>query len=208
MVNIIIDFLLHVDKYINILIQNYGSFVYFLLFFIIFLETGFVLTPFLPGDSLLFVAGTFASAGSLNVYLLFFLFSLGSVLGDTVNYWIGHHLGKRMFLKLIKKEHMKKTELFFHKHGKKTIVLARFIPIVRTFAPFVAGIGRMNYFTFLSYNLIGGLLWVAVFLFSGYFFGNIAYVKNNLGLVILLIISASLTPSIIEYIKHKIKKKK
>jgi membrane-associated protein len=207
MIKTFMDFLLHVDKYLNLVIQNYGGFVYFLLFLIIFLETGFVLTPFLPGDSLLFVAGTFAAASTLNVYILFFIFSLASILGDTANYWIGHHFGKRIFSRFIKKEHMQKTKSFFHKHGKKTIVLARFIPIIRTFAPFVAGIGKMDYFTFLSYNIIGGIVWVALFLFSGYFFGNIAYVKDNLGMITLLIIATSLIPAIIEYVKHKKKKK-
>ena len=207
MISFIIDFILHIDKYLNIIIQNYGEFVYLLLFLIIFLETGFVLTPFLPGDSLLFVAGAFAATSALNIYLLFLIFSLASIIGDTANYWIGHHFGKRIFSKFIKKEHMHKTKLFFHKHGKKTIVLARFIPIIRTFAPFVAGIGKMDYFTFLSYNIIGGIVWVALFLFSGYFFGNIVYVKDNLGIITLLIIATSLIPAIVEYVKHKKKKK-
>ena len=174
-----------------------------MLFLIIFLETGLVLTPFLPGDSLLFVSGAFAAAGSLNIYILFISLSIASILGDTVNYWLGHYFGIKVFSKFIKQEHIEKTKLFFHKHGKKTIVLARFIPIIRTFAPFVAGIGKMEYPIFLSYNVIGGVAWVAIFLFSGFYFGNIPLIKENLTLVVLIIIVASLIPVVIEYIKHK-----
>ncbi|MFZ2070646.1 MAG: VTT domain-containing protein [Halobacteriota archaeon] len=186
-----IEFILHMDVYLATLIQSYGNFIYILLFFIIFIETGFVLTPFLPGDSLLFISGTFAATDALNVYILFLLLSIAAILGDTINYWIGHYFGEKVFIRFIKQEHLEKTKLFFHHHGKKTIVLARFIPIVRTFAPFVAGIGKMNYFTFLSYNVIGGMAWVAIFVFSGFYFGNIPFVKNNLTIIILLIIITS-----------------
>ena len=199
----IIESILHLDVYLSAIIQSYGNYVYVLLFLIIFLETGFVLTPFLPGDSLLFISGTLAAINSLNVYLLFLLLSIAAILGDTVNYWIGHYFGKKIFIKFIKPEHLERTKLFFHHHGKKTIVLARFIPIIRTFAPFIAGIGRMNYFTFLSYNVIGGIVCVGLFVFSGFYFGNIPLVKNNLTIIIILIVIISFIPLIIEYIKHK-----
>lgn len=199
----IIEFILHIDVYLANLIQNYGNLVYFFLFLIIFMETGFVLTPFLPGDSLLFVSGAYAAMGVLNPYLLFFILGAAAVLGDTVNYWTGYYFGEKVFLKFIKEDHMEKTKLFFVRHGKKTIVFARFIPIIRTFAPFVAGIGKMNYFTFFSYNIIGGLSWVAVFIFSGFYFGNILFIKNNLTSVVFLIIIASIIPAVLEYAKHK-----
>lgn len=203
MISTIIDFILHMDNYLTLIIQNYGSFVYLLIFFIIFLETGLVITPFLPGDSLLFISGTLASAGSLNVYVLFLLLSLAAILGDTLNYWIGHYFGENIFSRFIKPKHMERTKLFFQRYGKKTIVLARFVPIVRTFAPFVAGIGRMSYPSFLCYNIVGAIIWVAVFVFSGYYFGNIPYVKDNLTFIIFLIIITSFIPPAIGYIKHK-----
>ena|SRR3989338_10415920 len=198
-----IEFILHLDTYLATLIQSYGSFVYLLLFVIIFMETGFVLTPFLPGDSLLFISGTFAATNTLNAYSLALLLSLAAILGDTVNYWLGHYFGERVFVRFIKSTHLEKTKLFFQRHGKKTIVLARFIPIIRTLAPFVAGIGKMNYFTFLSYNVIGGIAWVVIFVFSGFYFGNIALVKNNLTVITLLIIIVSFVPALLEYFKHK-----
>ncbi|MBI2105302.1 VTT domain-containing protein [Candidatus Woesearchaeota archaeon] len=207
MIKEIINFILHIDSFFITLIQSYGNLVYLLLFFIIFLETGFVLTPFLPGDSLLFISGAFAAAGFLNVYILFFILSVAAIIGDTINYWIGNYFGERVFLKFIKKEHIERTKLFFHHHGKKTIVLARFVPIIRTFAPFVAGIGKMNYFTFLSYNIIGGVFWVALFVFLGFYFGNISYVKDNLTLIVFLVIILSLIPAFWEYIKHRRKNK-
>ncbi len=206
MIKIIINLILHSDTYITTFIQSYGNFVYILLFFIIFMETGFVVTPFLPGDSLLFISGTFAAAGALNVYLLFLLLSIAAILGDTINYFIGNYFGEKVFSKFIKHDYIERTKLFFHNHGKKTIVFARFIPIIRTFAPFVAGIGKMDYFTFLSYNIIGGISWVAIFVFSGYYFGNIPFVKDNLTFIVLLIIIISFIPAILEYIKHKRKK--
>lgn len=199
----LIDFILHLDKHLLVLIQNYGLLVYLFLFLVIFLETGLVITPFLPGDSLLFVAGTFAAAKAFNIFLLFLLLAIAAIIGDTVNYWLGNKFGEKVFSKFIKQEHLEQTRLFFHKHGKKTIVLARFVPIIRTFAPFVAGIGKMEYKTFLSYNIIGGISWVALFTFAGYFFGNIPIVKNNLNLVIIAIIVLSFIPVIIEYLKQK-----
>ena len=206
MIKTLINFVFHMDKYLLSFIQSYGNVVYFFLFLIIFMETGLVLTPFLPGDSLLFIAGTFAATDVLNVYALFFLLVVAAILGDTVNYWMGNYFGEKVFSKFIKQEHMKRTRLFFHHHGKKTIVFARFIPIIRTFAPFVAGIGKMNYFTFLSYNVIGGIVWVALFVFSGYFFGNIPFVKNNLTFIVFFIILLSLIPVFVEYMKHKRRK--
>ena len=188
MISTIINFVLQIDEYILQLIQSYGGLVYILLFFVIFMETGFVLTPFLPGDSLLFVCGTFAALGSFNIYYLFIILSIAAILGDTVNYFIGNYFGEKVFHRFIKKEHLDKTKSFFERHGKKTIVIARFVPIIRTFAPFVAGVGNMRYRTFLSYNIIGGIKWVVIFLFAGYFFGNIPFVKDNLSLIIILII--------------------
>jgi len=167
------------------------------------METGFVLTPFLPGDSLLFIAGTLSAAGALNVIVLFVTLALAAFLGDTANYWIGRFFGEKVFSRFIKPAHMERTHRFFDRYGKKTIVLARFVPIVRTFAPFVAGIGKMNYFTFISYNVIGGVAWVAIFIFTGYFFGNIPFVKNNLKFIVILIIFVSLLPMLWEYIKHR-----
>ncbi len=203
MIGIIIDFILHIDVYLAMIIQNYGNLVYIILFFIIFMETGFVLTPFLPGDSLIFISGTFAATGMLNVYFLFLILSIAAILGDTVNYWIVNYFGEKSFKKFIRPEHMEKTKSFFRCYGKKTIVLARFVPIIRTFAPFVAGVGKMNYLTFLSYNVIGGVTWVAIFVFSGYYFGNISFIKENLTIVVLLIIIASLIPAVIEYFRSK-----
>lgn len=205
----LIDFILHVDKYVTLLLTNYGVWIYLILFAIIFLETGLVLTPFLPGDSLLFVVGTIAAAGSMDVFLLFLLLSLAAVLGDTLNYWIGNYFGEKVFLKsrFFKKEHLEKTKEFYHKHGGKTIIVARFIPIIRTFAPFVAGIGKMKYSRFLSFNIIGGIAWVAIFVFAGYFFGGIPLIQENLSLAIFLIIFISLIPPVWMYAREKLKKK-
>lgn len=209
-----IDLFLHLDEYLSIAIQNYGTWTYGLLFVVIFIETGLVITPFLPGDSLLFAAGTFAALGSLNIYLLWGLLVVAAVLGDTVNYWIGHKLGlaifdtpNRFLKKVLKKEYLEKTEAFYAKHGGKTIVLARFVPIVRTFAPFVAGVGTMEYGRFISYNVIGGFLWVTLFLFMGNFFGNIPFVKANFELVIIGIILVSVVPMFVEFLKARSEKK-
>lgn len=199
----VIDFIFHIDKYLEILISNYGNFVYVFLFLIIFMETGFVFTPFLPGDSLLFVCGTFASTGFFNIYFLFLLLSIAAILGDTINYWIGNYFGEKIFSKFINPEHLEKTKLFFKNHGKKTIVLARFVPIIRTFAPFVAGVGKMKYSVFLFYNIVGGITWVGAFLLAGYFFGNINYVKENLSWIILLIVVASFIPLIIDWLRRR-----
>lgn len=206
----LIDLFLNLDKHLNELILQYGYLTYGILFVVIFAETGFVFTPFLPGDSLLFAAGAFAALGSFNVHLLFILLATAAVLGDTINYWIGHYLGLKLFEKyprFLKKEYLDRTHQFYEKHGGKTIIIARFVPIIRTFAPFVAGIGAMSYPKFITYNVIGGILWCTIFIYGGYFFGNLSFVKNNFSIVIITIIFISVLPGIIEYIRHKIKNK-
>jgi membrane-associated protein len=211
LIQFFIDFFLHLDEHLNVVIQNYGTWTYLLLFAIIFMETGLVVTPFLPGDSLLFAAGTFAALGSLNVWLLFFLLSVAAILGDTVNYWIGHAIGPRAFsgnIRFLKKEYLERTHEFYERHGGKTIILARFIPIIRTFAPFVAGVGAMTYPRFIAYNVIGGLAWVAIFTFLGYFFGNLPAVKENFTLVILAIILISVLPGVIEFFRERARQAK
>lgn len=199
-----VDLFLHLDKHLADIIDKFGLWTYALLFLVIFMETGFVVTPFLPGDSLLFAAGTFAALGSLNVGLLLLLLIVAAILGDTVNYWIGHYMGPRVFeenIRFIKKEHLERTHEFYEKHGGKTIVLARFVPIIRTFAPFVAGVGRMTYGRFLTYNVFGGVLWVTLFTLGGYFFGNLQVVKENFTLVVMGIIAISLVPAVYEALK-------
>ena len=208
----IIDFILHLDVHLNELIIHYGTLTYLILFLIIFAETGLVITPFLPGDSLIFAAGTFAALGSFNLHLLFLILAAAAILGDTVNYWIGKFFGHKIVeskrIRLINKSHIEKTHRFFEKYGGKTIIIARFVPIVRTFAPFVAGAGSMTYKKFIKYNIIGGILWVGLFTYAGYYFGNIPAVKNNFIFVIIVIIFLSILPPIIELIKHKIESKK
>ncbi len=202
----LIDFVLHIDEHLSTIIMNYGAWTYAILFLIIFLETGFVVTPFLPGDSLLFAAGTFAGMGALNIWVLWLLLCFAAILGDTINYWIGHYIGPRAFsgnVRFLKKEYLDRTHEFYEKHGGKTIILARFIPIIRTFAPFVAGIGAMTYGKFISYNVVGGVLWVTLFLFGGYFFGSLSFVQNNFTLVILAIILISVLPGVYEFIREK-----
>ena len=195
----LLDIFLHVDDQLAAIIAQYGTWTYVLLFAVIFMETGFVVTPFLPGDSLLFAAGTFAALGSINIWVLVGLLMVAAVGGDTVNYWIGHYLGERAYSsKWVKREYVERTHAFFEKHGGKTIFLARFVPIVRTFAPFVAGIGRMSYRYFFSYNVFGGIAWVALFTLAGYFFGNIPFIRDNFELVIIAIILISLAPAVWE----------
>ncbi|MEM3127183.1 MAG: DedA family protein [Candidatus Woesearchaeota archaeon] len=205
----LIDFALHIDKHLSILVQNYGAGVYFILFFIVFLETGLVITPFLPGDSLLFISGTFAAAGIMDIVVLFFVFTIAGILGDGFNFWLASNFGVKLFekSKLFKKEHLERTRKFYKLHGGKTIVIARFLPIIRTFAPFVAGIAKMDYKKFLFYNIIGGILWVSTFLFVGYLFGNIPIVQQNLMLVTLVIIVVSLIPAFVEFLRHRMRKK-
>ena len=201
----LVDLFLHLDVHLQQIIAQYGTVTYVLLFAVIFGETGLVITPFLPGDSLLFASGTFAAKGSFNVHFLFILLVIAAVLGDTVNYWIGHYVGPKVFekekVRFLKKEYLERTHKFFEKYGGKTIILARFVPIVRTFAPFVAGIGAMTYSRFILYNIIGGILWSALFLYGGFFFGNIEFVKHNFSLVILAIIFISILPGIIEAVR-------
>lgn len=206
----LIDIFLHLDKYLGSVINNYGFETYLILFLIIFLETGLVVTPFLPGDSLIFAAATFAALGALNIYILIVVLIIAAILGDTANYEIGKHFGERLIKKsegkFIKKEHIEKTNKFYEKYGGKTIIFARFIPIVRTLAPFVAGIGKMHYKNFISFNALGGILWVLGVSALGYFFGNIPVVKENFEIVILAIIVISILPMVIEFLKSKIKK--
>ncbi len=210
-INYLVDLFLHLDKHLNEIILQYGTLTYAILFGVIFAETGFVFTPFLPGDSLLFAAGTFAAIGSFNVHLLFILLTVAAILGDTLNYWIGHYFGPKVFekkIRFLKKEHLEKTHQFYEKHGGKTIIIARFIPIIRTFAPFVAGVGSMTYSKFILYNIAGGILWCAVFIYGGYFFGNLPLVKDNFSIVIVVIIFISILPGIIEFLRHKFTNKK
>lgn len=200
-----LDYVMHLDSNLLNILNMFGHWAYFIVFVIIFLETALVLTPFLPGDSLLFAAGALAGIGAWNIWILFFLLSLAAVIGDSVNYSIGKFIGPKVFKyegKLLNKEHLERTHKFFEKHGGKTIILARFIPIIRTFAPFLAGVGRMNYFKFLSYNVIGGFLWVGLFLWTGYFFGNIPFVKEHFTYVIIAIIIISLIPAALEFYRH------
>ena len=203
----IISSILHVDEYLVNIINLFGPFTYIILFLIIFAETGFVITPFLPGDSLIFAVGTLAGGSYLNIVITYFTLLIAAILGDTVNYWVGHHLGARVFTqensRIFNKAYLEKTNEFFRKHGGKTIILARFIPVVRTFAPFVAGVGKMHYGTFLSYNIVGGFIWVTSLTFAGYFFGQIPLIKNNFEYVVMGIVFISILPILTELIKHK-----
>jgi len=210
----LIDIVMHLDVHLNALIVTYQLWTYLILFLVIFCETGLVVTPFLPGDSLLFATGALAATpGSpLRVHWLFLVLAAAAILGDTVNYWIGHAVGPKIFsqkkVRFLKKEHLEKTHAFYERYGGITIVLARFIPIIRTFAPFVAGIGRMTYWRFISYNVIGGIAWVAIFVFGGYFFGNLPVVRKNFTVVIVAIIFISVLPGLIEYLRQRRKNKK
>jgi membrane-associated protein len=199
------DFILHIDVHLDQIIRSYGSWTYTLLFLIVFAETGLVVTPFLPGDSLLFAAGAFAARGSLDVASLFLVLAIAAIVGDSVNYSIGRYLAPRAEhgLRFVKREHLERTHAFYEKHGGKTIVIARFMPIIRTFAPFVAGIGAMEYHRFIFFNITGAILWVALFVFGGYFFGNIPAVAHNFTLVIMAIIFVSVLPGVIEYLRHR-----
>ena len=203
-IKFLIDLFLHLDEYMASIISQYGTWTYGILFVVIFIETGLVVMPFLPGDSLLFAAGTFAALGSLNIWFLIGLLMVAAVLGDAVNYTIGHYLGDRAYnIKWIKREHLDKTHAFFEKHGGKAIFLARFVPIVRTFAPFVAGIGKMTYGYFATYNIVGGVTWVLTFTLLGYFFGNLEFVKRNFEFVIIAIILISVLPMAVEWWKAR-----
>jgi len=198
-----IDLILHLDQHLVELVRQYGTWTYGILFLIIFCETGLVVTPILPGDSLLFAVGALASTGALNVVWCFVLMCCAAIIGDNVNYWIGYHVGPKVFSsqnsRLLNRKHLERTHEFYEKYGAKTVILARFMPIIRTFAPFVAGIGRMNYLKFLTYSVFGSLLWMGIFLSAGFWFGNIPIVKRNFTLVVFAIIGISLLPAIIEY---------
>ena len=201
-----LDFFLHLDVHLAEIIARFGSGAYLILFLIVFCETGLVVTPFLPGDSLLFAAGTFAALGSFRLVPLMFLLIAAAILGDTVNYWIGARIGGRAFsgnVRFLKKEYLERTQAFYERHGGKTIVLARFVPIVRTFAPFVAGVGGMNYARFLAYNVAGAIVWVVLFTLAGFFFGNIPAVRANFTLVIFAIIGLSLVPMLVEFMRTR-----
>lgn len=204
-----IDLFVHVDQHLNTLIALFGVWTYVILFAIIFAETGLVVTPFLPGDSLIFAVGSIAALGTLNIWAVYALLLVAAVAGDSFNYWIGARFGRRILERtggrLVRKEHVEKTEAFFAKHGAKTIVLARFMPIVRTFAPFVAGIGRMPYGTFITYNVVGGFVWVTLFTWGGYWFGNIPWVRHNFEYVILGIVATSFIPPIGEFVRGRLR---
>jgi membrane-associated protein len=202
----LLDFVLHLDKHLSPIIQQYGAWTYLLLAAIVFCETGLVVTPVLPGDSLLFAAGAFAANGSLSVWVLAAALIAAAILGDTANYWIGHFLGHRLLnarRRIIKPEHIAYTHEFFEKYGGKTVIIARFVPIVRTFAPFVAGLGSMSYGRFMSYNVIGGTAWVLLCTFAGYWFGNLPFVQKNFSLVVLMIIFLSLLPAVWEVLQAR-----
>ena len=206
----LLDFILHVDQHLVEFVTNYGVWIYGILFLIIFVETGLVVMPFLPGDSLLFAAGALAATGAMDPVVLIILLFIAAVLGDTLNYHIGKYIGPRVFnieSRWINKEYLLKTQAFFEKHGGKTIIFARFIPFARTFAPFVAGVSSMNYKYFLSYNVIGAICWVASFITLGYLFGNIPAVKDNFTFVIFGIIFLSILPAIITFIRERMKKR-
>ena len=202
----VIDLFLHLDQHLSRVIADYGVWTHLILFLIVFAETGLVVTPFLPGDSLLFAAGTFAALGSLDLWLLIVLLVAAAILGDTVNYWVGAWIGPQAFsgnVKFLRKDYLDRTHAFYEKHGGKTIILARFVPIIRTFAPFVAGVGAMSYPKFITYNVVGALLWVGLFVPAGYFFGNIPAVRKNFTLVIFAIIALSVLPIALEAIRAR-----
>ena len=206
-----IEILMHLDKHLGVVIQDYGTWTYLILFVIIFCETGLVVTPVLPGDSLLFAAGAFAAGGSLKASWLFVLLSIAAVAGDTVNYWIGYLVGPKVFhkenVRFLNKQYLNRAHQFYEEYGGKTIIIARFVPIIRTFAPFVAGIGKMTYMRFISYNIFGGVLWIGAFIFGGQFFGNLPIVKKNFTFVIFAIIIISIMPGVIEYFRQRQKAK-
>lgn len=212
MISTIIDFILHIDQHLVHLSAQYGPWIYAILFVVIFCETGLVVTPFLPGDSLLFAAGGIAAIGGMNIHVMVLLLLAAAILGDAANFMIGKYFGQKLFAnpdsKIFRRSYLEKTHTFYEKHGGKTIIIARFVPIVRTFAPFVAGMGDMHYGTFIRYNIIGAVLWVLLFSYAGYFFANIPVVKNNLGLVMAAIIVISILPAVVEIIRAKLNAKK
>jgi len=207
LINQIIDFILHIDVHLQEIISTYGVWTYAILFTIIFSETGLVIAPFLPGDSLLFAAGAFAATGSLDVLWIFILLSIAAILGNIVNYSIGNYIGPNIMqkknIRFINKDYLERTHKFYEKHGGKTMVIARFVPIIRTFAPFVAGIGFMTYGRFMFFNIVAGIAWVGIFVFGGYYFGNLPTVKNHFTLVIVAIIVISALPAVFEFLRHR-----
>lgn len=205
-INFLIDFVLHMDVHLDMIISQIGIWTYVVLFVVIFIETGLVVTPFLPGDSLLFASGAIAALGTLNPLILFGTLALAAVLGDTVNYWIGHYIGPRAFTensRFLKREYLERTQAFYDKHGGKTIFLARFIPIIRTFAPFVAGIGKMRYGYFITYNIVGGITWTGVFIFLGYFFGQVPFVRDHFSLLVIALVLIPGIPALVEVFKMR-----
>jgi len=204
----LIDLFLHLDKHLETIIHDFQAGTYLILFVVIFVETGVVIFPFLPGDSLIFAAGAFAARSNspLNILVLYVLLCIAAIAGDTANYWIGHTIGPRAFsgnVRFLKKEYLDRTHNFYERHGGKTIILARFIPIIRTFAPFVAGIGAMTYSHFIAYNVVGGIAWVTIFTFGGYFFGELPFVKNNFSFVVVAIIIISVLPGVFEFLRER-----
>jgi membrane-associated protein len=206
LITTLIDFIIHIDEHLSVIISNYGAWTYGILFLIVFAETGFVVTPFLPGDSLIFAAATFAARGDINPWVLFLVVATAGIIGDAVNYSIGHYIGPRVFtedVRFLRREYLDKAHEFFEKHGGKAIFLARFVPIIRTFVPFVAGAGAMSYGKFVVYNVLGALTWVGLFDILGYFFGNIPAVEEHFSLVVIGIILVSLVPAVSEFIKAR-----
>ncbi len=207
-----LDFVLHLDTHLADIISQYGVWTYAILFLVIYSETGLVVAPFLPGDSLLFASGALAAAGSMEILIVYPLLICASVLGDTTNYTIGYNFGHRFLMnrdsKIFKREYIEKTQGYYEKYGAKTMVIARFVPIVRTFAPFMAGVGKMKPRTFATYIVIGATLWVSVCMLTGYFFGNLEFVKKHFGMVIIAIIIISVLPAVVEIIRHKLQKAK
>ncbi|HEY3445486.1 MAG TPA: DedA family protein [Myxococcales bacterium] len=213
-----IDLFLHLDKYLDQALQLFGGWTYFLLFLVIFCETGLVVTPFLPGDSLLFATGAFAAKGSftlngaisepVSALALFGLITAAAFLGDTVNYWVGRKMGPAVFGRFLNKKHLERTHTFYERHGGKTIIIARFVPIIRTFAPFVAGVGEMSYWRFISYNAIGGIAWVGVCISAGWFFGNLPWVQKNFSVVIIAIVLISVLPAVVEFLRERARSKR
>lgn len=210
--SIALGYFIHLGDYLGKIIDLFGPLTYLILFGVIFAETGLVITPFLPGDSLLFIVGAFSGTGHLNIFISYTVILIAAILGDSVNYWLGNKLGPKVFSRensrIFNKSYLEKTREFYSKYGSKTIILARFVPIVRTFAPFVAGIGKMNYKTFLIYNVLGGFIWVTSLTLIGYFFGNQPLIKNNFETAIFIIIGISILPMVFEYVRHKLQKRK
>jgi membrane-associated protein len=207
LVRSLLDAILHVDQHLGVLAHEYGVWTYGILFLVVFCETGLVVTPFLPGDSLLFAAGALSATGALDIVLLFILLNLAPLLGDSTNYWIGRKLGRAAFdgrFRFLKQEHLARTERFYEKYGGKTLILARFVPIVRTYAPFVAGAGRMRYARFVTFSFLAALIWTTLFVLGGYWFGNIPVVRENFGLVVIAIIAVSLLPPLVEIVRHRL----